>query len=404
MFFFLGIIAGTITGIVPGVHVNTITFLILSISPFLLSHFSPLTITIFIVSLAITHTFLNFIPSVFLGAPDTDTALSVLPGHKLLDEGKGYEAIIHSLHGSLIGLVIIIILTPLFIFTLPLIYNYVESSMFYILITASIFLIWKEEKSRGLAIIVFFLSGFLGIASGGLDIRNSLMPLLAGLFGASSLITGILKKEDIPKQKTGGMIEVLKGSINEFRFNKNMKNIAIVSSLSAPLCCFLPSLGSSQAGVIGSNFIDEVKAKDFLVLLGAINTIVAGLAFITLYSISRSRTGAAVAIEEIIPLLNLSHLIVIVTVIIASGIFSIFLTIYIGKKASDNINRIGYKKLSKIVLTFLAIISLLFSGPAGLLIFIVATATGLTGILLGIKRTHLMGSLMIPTILFYFPL
>ncbi len=65
---------------------------------------STFEVAIIIVSLIIgcliTHTFLDIIPSVFLGAPDEDTALSVLPGHRLMLAGRGYEAIKCSALGS----------------------------------------------------------------------------------------------------------------------------------------------------------------------------------------------------------------------------------------------------------------------------------------------------------------
>ena len=118
-----GVIAGTITGLTPGIHINLVSaFLISSYSIFLIS-ISPISLAIFIVSMTITHTFLDFIPSIFLGAPDEDTSLSILPGHELLNKGKGYEAVILTLYGSCLGIIIILLLTPVFIFLLPYVYS-----------------------------------------------------------------------------------------------------------------------------------------------------------------------------------------------------------------------------------------------------------------------------------------
>ena len=65
---------------------------------------------------------MDFIPSIFLGAPDEDSLLSILPGHKLLLRGRGYFAIIFTLYGSLTALPIIILFTPIFLFLLPKFY------------------------------------------------------------------------------------------------------------------------------------------------------------------------------------------------------------------------------------------------------------------------------------------
>ncbi len=391
-----GIIAGTITGLVPGIHVNLIAVFLLSISPLFLPYFSPIVLVVFIVAMATCHSFLDFLPSIFLGAPDEDTGLSILPGHKLLNKGRGYEATIYTLYGSCIGIIIILLSTPFFLFILPKLYTYIKTAMFFILVTASFYLILKEKKSKPLAFIIFLLSGFLGIASLNLPIKNSLLPLLTGLFGASSLLTSIIKKQKIPRQKIR--------SLRKIKITKQeIKNSSIAAFLSAPLCTFLPSLGSSQAAVIGSDITGETNKKQFLVLLGSINTTVSGLAFITLYSIKATRTGAALAVNKVLSSLEFSHLLLILAAILFSGLTAFFLTIYISKFVARKISLISYQKLSIIILSFLAIISIVFSGFLGLLVFLISASTGLAAISAGIRRTHLMGALMVPTILLYFP-
>ena len=86
---FSGILFGTITGLTPGIHVNLVGAFLVTLSATILSSVNSLSLVVFIVAMAITHTFLDFIPSIFLGCPDTDTELSVLPGHELLKKGQG---------------------------------------------------------------------------------------------------------------------------------------------------------------------------------------------------------------------------------------------------------------------------------------------------------------------------
>jgi len=119
---FAGILCGIITGLIPGIHVNLISVLLISISPLLTNHISPYALALFIIAMSITHTFLDIIPSIFLGAPNEDTALAVLPGHKLLLEGKGYEAVRLATIGSLLSL-IFGILVFLYLFSLSQIFT-----------------------------------------------------------------------------------------------------------------------------------------------------------------------------------------------------------------------------------------------------------------------------------------
>ena len=67
---FIGCAVGIVTGLIPGIHVNTIAILVLAVLPFLSKYFSPLALAILFISMCIVHSFLDFIPSVFMGAPD----------------------------------------------------------------------------------------------------------------------------------------------------------------------------------------------------------------------------------------------------------------------------------------------------------------------------------------------
>ena len=80
--------------------------ILLTISGVLLGITSPLVLACFIISMSLTHSFLDEITSIFLGAPYSGMAMGVLPGHKLLLEGKGLEAVKLTVIGRLICLII----------------------------------------------------------------------------------------------------------------------------------------------------------------------------------------------------------------------------------------------------------------------------------------------------------
>src|SRR3990167_6820790 len=96
LFLILGIFIGTFTGLTPGVHINLIGAILVSLSASVFFGINPLYFVVFIVAMSITHVFVDFIPSIFLGCPDDETALSVLPGHEMLKTGRGYEAVMLS--------------------------------------------------------------------------------------------------------------------------------------------------------------------------------------------------------------------------------------------------------------------------------------------------------------------
>ncbi|MEI6058549.1 MAG: tripartite tricarboxylate transporter permease, partial [archaeon] len=272
----LGVLVGAFSGLFPGIHINLVSGFLVYYSIFLTGYFEPIVLVVAIVSLAMTHTFLDFIPSIFLGAPNEDTAMSIMPGHELLMEGRGHEAVMLSIYGCFVGIILSLVFVPIFIFLIPIVYPFFQRMMAWILIWVVIFLVYQEKRFRLWAIFIFVLSGFLGVASLNMGINQPLLPLLSGLFGASALIESISQKVNLPPQR-----------IEKFSFNKKglLKPI-FATSLIAPVCSFLPGLGSSQAAIIGSGIFKEDKALDrrqFLVLVGMINSFVMAMSFVVIY-------------------------------------------------------------------------------------------------------------------------
>ena len=386
---FLGIFAGTITGLTPGIHVNLVGIILLSLTTTLLISIPLPCLIVFITALAITHTFIDFIPSIFLGCPDTDTELSILPGHELLKEGKGYEAIMLTTYGSISAIIILII------FLAPSLFlkNFISSNYYLfkplipgLLILASLFLI-SLEKNKPRAFFVFTITGLLGLCVLNLEtLKEPLLPLLTGLFGSSMLILSIKNKVEIPKQ------ELTKPKINPF-------GPILASALTAPLCSFLPGLGSGQAAIIGNSLIKSNDKKSFLLLLGTTNTLVMGFSFISLYIISKTRTGAAATIQQIANSLDKQTLILIILTTFLAGIIAFFLASALAEFFAQNISKFNYTKLSIIILAILLIIVLAVSKPFGILVLIISTLTGIYCISLGVRRTNMMGCLIIPTII-----
>jgi len=377
---------GTFTGLIPGIHINLISAILVSLAFSLLASINPIHLTVFIVAMAITHSFLDFIPSIFLGCPDTDTELSVLPGHKLLKKGQGYGAILLTAYGSLAAIFLLIIILFPSIFIIEKTYPIIKTLIPYILIIVSGFLILSEKKKYS-ALIVFILTGILGYFTLNSTATQPLLPLLTGLFGGSMLVLSIKNKTQIPQQ------EIIKPRTKLFK-------PLLGSLIASPLCSFLPGLGAGQAAIIG-NTIARTNQKGFLVLLGATNTLVMGFSFISLYIISKTRTGAAIAIQQMIGTPSWKIFLLTIIIVTITGIISFFLTKNISKHISQRINNLNYTKISIFTLLILIIIVFAVSNLFGLLILIISTFTGIYCINSKVRRTNMMGCLLLPTIIFY---
>lgn len=238
-----GGLLGCLTGITPGLHVNTLALLLLGatggittlLAP-LVGHETPtLLMAILLASAALAHTFTDFIPSTFLGAPEGDTALSVLPAHRMLLVGQGYRAVCLSAVGSLGALVLmLLLLLPIkWILGSPVhLYLGVQPFLFHILLMVCFILVitesrkvayrrieceghrvrvkgrWSGWLGRLGALCLLGLSGLLGLVCWNLGTTSPvglpssvLFPLFTGLFGLSTLLLSMDQKTSVPEQK-----------------------------------------------------------------------------------------------------------------------------------------------------------------------------------------------------------
>jgi putative membrane protein len=173
--------------------------------------------------------------------------------------------------------------------------------------------------------------------------------------------------------------------------------------LSGALVGTLPAVGSSQAAVL-SHQLSRRKGSDdreFLVSLGAVNTIVAMFSLISLYTISKARSGAAIAVQQLLPAFELPQLLVLASVTLAAAGISSLLLLKSTRHMVGFIQKINYRKATVLVIVSLVALTFWFTGPFGLLVLFTATSIGMLPPLLGVKRTFGMGVLMLPVILFY---
>ncbi len=387
----IGCFLGIITGITPGVHINLVSVLILSSSPLLLQYFSPINLAIIIIAMSITHTFLDSLPSIFLGAPDSGMELSVLPGHKLLLEGRGYEAVILNTIGSLFAVILMVAFAPIGLPLIKMIYPIIQKVIPYVLIFFSILLIYRERKSRSLALISFLIAGILGIITLNLHLSQPLFPLLSGLFGTSILLTSIFQKTKIPEQK-----------ITQVRLNKKDISKSLGSGFIASFFVGLfPGLGSSQAAIVATSGQKKISPENFLIIVGSINTFVMIVSFLALLAIDKARSGSVVVISKILQNFTIDHLILFLAASLVSAGIATWLTLKFAKIFSNLMSRFNYGKLCLSIVILIVLLVTILTGWLGLLVLIVSTSVGLIPNFAGIGKNHLMGCLILPVILFF---
>jgi putative membrane protein len=392
MFTFFGILLGIFTGLIPGLHVNTVALFLLGAAAFI----DPYLLAVTIIATAITHTIWDFIPSILLGMPEPGTALSVLPGHRLLMEGRGLEAIYLTVVGGVSVILLSIALLPALLFIIPLFYQNIHIYIHFVLGAIAVVIVMSERgwKKRAYAFSIFMLAGILGwvvLNSFMLPSHTLFFPLFTGLFGLSTLIISLNRGTNPPKQS--------------MEFPRTEKRLAFFGGIKAlfsgVLVGTLPGVGAAQATVLTQQITRKRDSREFLVSIGGINTVVALFSLISLYTIFRPRSGAAVAVDQILMGFGANELMLLIAVaLVATGISSLLLLRSV-KGLVSVLQKISYPKLTVGIMAFLIAMTAILTQGIGLIVLFASTSIGLLAPLLGVKRSNLMGVLMLHLIIFY---
>ncbi len=394
LFSIFGCLAGLVTGMIPGLHTNTLAAMILPVYSYL--GISPMEASVLISSAMASHIFSSFIPAALLGAPDEDTALSVLPAHKLLMSGRGLEAIFLMFAGASLSLLLSL---PILFLSLKIfgpIYESTRPFVHYVLIAIVSLMILGENKIKKMlyASLIFLMSGLLGflvLDAGVLPARDALLPILSGLFGTSMLLASLEKKSSIPNQKH---LRVSMGL-------KSMLKFAVVGTIGGLFVGLMPGIGASQAIVLTQQAFSISSPESFLVMLGSVNAADSLFSMSALYTVGNPRSGASVAVERLMGEMGFNEFLVIIGSIILSSGIAAFVSLRISRKAVGLIQKINYSAISIAVVIFIASMVFIFSGLVGLLVLFTSTCIGILCERFGVKRSHCMGSLLLPTILFF---
>lgn len=394
LFMLAGIGIGIFAGLTPGIHVNTLIPLLLTLLAFFPN---PYYLAVLIIAVSITEMFIDFIPSIFIGAPDPDVCLSVLPGHRMLLEGRGYEAIKLTVLGGLGGLLLSLVVIGISANAFKFLYEISRPYVHYFIILVILFMIFSERKPKKMLFTAFIiiLSGIFGMIilnSSLINQQNVLFPSLTGLFGLSTLIISISEKARIPEQKEDSKIQLSK---------KNIIKSMILGSLAGIIVGFLPAIGISQAAVMTQYLGGMGETRSFLVSLSGINIANDAFSLISLFLVGNPRSGASVAIQRILSELTVYDILLFIGVILLTAGIASLISLYLGKKIPKYLEKIDYKKLSLAIIIFITCLIFALTGIYGLLIAFTSTSIGILCNHLGVRRSNCMGILLIPTIFFF---
>lgn len=395
---------GTFTGLVPGIHVNTLAALMLASYPLIESavssafplEYAPILIASCMISAAVVHSFVDFVPSVFLGAPDPDEVMNILPGHRMLHEGKGMVAVRAAAIGSTVGTMTAVVLAVPMQYLMRIgLGEYLESITLVILIAVVMILLIKEKGSKiAWAAFLMMVSGTLGcicmfmvpditgIVSGG----SIHFPLLTGLFGMPAMIIST-RNGTMPEQN-----DDVKYPVDHIPGLKGALTGAFVG--------WFPGITATSGAVIAGSVTPESGTEKFISFVASIGSASAVFALVTLSVNGSGRTGVVLAVRDVLggSVGEIGMFMLMLMAVAVATMVGYHMTIISGKVMSRFVGKMDQRKLNITIMMVMVVLVFLMTGVVGMVILIIATILGLIPTAAGVSRVHLSGCLLVPAI------
>lgn len=404
---FIGILIGTTTGIIPGIHVNTAGAILFASSGALLTQVSPEFLCVLMVSMSIAHALIEFVPSMLLGVPQEGTATSILPGHRMVLEGRAKEVIRIVSVGGFGAIIVTIIMLPLFSIALPILHDTIKPYTWMILLVASVYLTYSltaNFRDFLWSMLLFILSGILGWILFQTPITSgvTLMCTFSGLFGISTILFSLNDSSTLPHQNP----------FYELNIDYNKFKSIFAGGITGAILGFLPGFGPAQGTVIaqavsGTNDNNDDDTVNFLLATSGLNISDCLFSLMAIYIIGNPRSGIAVYMSYLISEMNMNHLIIFIFASLLAVSVSLAVSLKLGDSFSRLMGMVDYKKLSIGVILLQILILYIFivyyKAPIAYMTIalITSTALGMLPHYIGVGKSHLMGVLIIPAIVIY---
>ena len=376
------LLAGIITSLLPGFHPNSIGAIL---NPWLSSDSAwPLVL----VAMLGVRMALQFLPSILLGVPEGDTQISLLPGQRMRKEGRGLQAVAICAFSVVAATAAALLLSPFLMPFLPSLFAAVKPWTGYLLLVAVAALLMAERDSRriALAAAVFVLAGALGLVTWNLPLLDPLFALFVGFFTMPVLLhgEGIGKEDDGVAQKEGQL------------HIRPLLPYILLGVVLGGLADLLPGMPTpAQIAVFAALLVPVDEPAFFLALVAAIEASHTAFALTSSATAGVSRVGAIAMVAQNSPIRPEDLPVLMGVFALSVGVGALAL-LWLGKKVMGHWQTIDWTVLARLLACYLVFVIWLNDGWLGLAALATATAIGMLPAAWGVRRTHVMGALILP--------
>ena len=415
-FCLIGIFASAIISFLPALHIyNVIGIFMLFVLKFEAT-MAPLELIALSIGMIVGYSVLNTVPATYFGPGDESMSYYILPSADWVNKGRGFEGVIMTGIGSVTGIIVLAILAPVFIYTLPTLKAITSPHMFWIIgavIIYSIMSEWPKGLSQspdcwtnflegwyylGIGFLLFLASGLLGfivMAKTMVPVQfafQSITPVFVGLFAMPWLITNVINIGKVPHQHEPESVEldwdlVARGTFGGF--------------LGGFFAAFVPIVTAGVGGLMAGHATAQRDGRLFVMSYGTCKTVYYVGSFLLFFipGLSLTRGGLACIINPVVSVLTIKEYFIFVGLMLFAAGVSFLLLMPFTRLCLKIVETIPFQWVSVIAMIIVIPAVYLCTGWGGMFIMTVATGLGLIPVLFQARRMNLMGVLLLPVCL-----
>lgn len=409
----IGALAGGVAGCVPALHIYNLLGAGMLLDGGLHTGAVPMewadaVITGMIVGWAIV----NALPAILLSSPDESALFTVLPGHRYLMGGKGYEAVLLTAAGAAGGVAALLLGSAAASRLLPPVHAVLSPHYHWIIWSVIAFMLLSEwpqgrtaalppldrflagTRNAAMGLLTFALSGLLGFV---LLYRPSLVaappgqtltPAFAGLFALPWLIMNLASRTRPPAQQVSASLHVRP---------RELLHGIVAGGMGGAFAAFIPVVSGGIGGMLAGHAATLRDERAFLISQGASKIVYYAGAVLLWFvpGLHLARGGGAALLRGLHAPAPGSYGIIVATLAIATATALLSLPL-LARTLIGAINRIGHRAVSWAALGIIVLGVGSLTGPGGWGVMVVSAAIGLIPALYGCRRMNALGIILLP--------
>jgi TctA family transporter len=381
-----GAIAGGF-GVIPFVHTNLI---LQTVSPFIAN---PVLKAIFSISVSASHSLFEILSTLIIitGLKIRRVDPEIRNGGTPENDQMEFSAIYYTAFKALVCSICIL---PIVFFLLPLIKTAMAGQFKYIFLSLIVaqFFCEKNIHKAAIGIGVFLFAGILGsITFYKSIVAEPLFPLLSGFFALPALLLG----ESEPEYGEEGMKE---NTVSDYNTNQ----LILLAAFSAAISTLFPAL---TVGVLLGTIL--LMLRDSKLIPKIVPALIVSKVFFDIAASAitgNTRSYAAVLAKPLTEYFEGISLLLISSVALFSGCLALAFILHFKNRISRIYCKMENPELRRAFLIGILALIFIFGGVVALILAATACCMGIMGNQLKTKRSYLMGSLILPSLMYLFEL